>query len=709
MKPNIIPSVFTAVDKVSAVMAKMEKSVGNFAAKADAAIARTERNFRKFSNQAQNVGRNAAIFGAAVLAPMAVAANSAMEFEASMSNVATLIDTNVESMDKMGGEILKMARHLPAPIEELTASLYDIRSAGVSAENAMKVLDASGRLAAAGLATTSESTNMMTSAINAFKNEGLKAAEISDILFKTVKFGKTNISQLAQAFGATAPIVQSAGVLLADFSAATAALTTVGTPAAQAQNQIRASIIALQKPTADMEKIFKKLGVATGEELIKREGNLVNAFKAVNNEGGKMNMNLAKAWSSTEALAAVTSLLGSTNEAYVTTLQDMTKGTNAIDEAFAKQSSTMKAQAQIAKNEIQVLSITIGQQLLPIISDVLKSVMPVIERFSSWAMANKETVGTIVKVVAAAGGLALVISGIAFALAAFTKVIYIAKFAMGVYNIAMGVMGAVTGVANIAIGKSTLALYAYKIALMAASPAGLLTIGVIALTAAIYASTSAITQESVALKVNADIKQKVLEKTVDQKLEIDKLFRTLLNAQKGTDDYNKALGRLEEIQPGITKKHELETASVKQLSAAYRELIMNIEKQAEVQAAQELYAESVKERQRLELDAKSKAGQGVVEQFFRGFYEYDDTLDRVKERLEAAKLRENELKNRVIANESANLPQVNTTQTINDVQTGMMTNTNNASLNLNINDPNGRVEPIKNTPSFVTVKTTSTR
>jgi TP901 family phage tail tape measure protein len=164
-----------------------------------------------------------------------------------MSNVATLIDTNVESMDKMGGEILKMASVLPAPIEELTASLYDIRSAGVSADNAMKVLEASGRLAASGLATTSESTNMMTSAINAFKNEGLEAAEISDILFKTVKFGKTNISQLAQAFGATAPIVQSAGVRLADFSAATAALTTVGTPAAQAQNQIRASIIALQK------------------------------------------------------------------------------------------------------------------------------------------------------------------------------------------------------------------------------------------------------------------------------------------------------------------------------------------------------------------------------------------------------------------------------------------------------------------------------
>ena len=82
---------------------------------------------------------------------------------------------------------------------------------------------------------------------------------MSDILFKTVKAGKTTISELAQGFGATAPIVQAAGASLEDFQAATAALTA-GTPAAQAQTQIRAAMVALQKPTKEMSAIMHRLG-----------------------------------------------------------------------------------------------------------------------------------------------------------------------------------------------------------------------------------------------------------------------------------------------------------------------------------------------------------------------------------------------------------------------------------------------------------------
>lgn len=426
-KANIIPSVFTAVDKLSGPVNKMGANVSKFASNSEDAIARSNRRFRKLGDTAFNVAGKSALIGTALVAPMALAVKSTADFEAQMSNVGTLIDTNVESLDKMGQQILDIAKRIPVPVEELTTSLYDIRSAGIPAERAMSTLEDSAKLARAGLGTTSEATNIMTSALNAFASEGLTSAQTADILFKTVKAGKTTISALAQSFGATAPVIQSAGVGLADFQAATAALTTAGTPATQAQTQLRASIVALQKPTKEMESIFQRLGVSSEKDLIKKFGGLGGAFKAVNDAGTEMGLNLSKAWSSVEAASAVTSITGATNEAYVNTLNDMTKGANAVETAFDKQSKTMASQAQLARNNMQALTVTLGTSLIPIINGLLGVVTPIIDKFSNWARENRPLLDIIVKVTAGLAALAFAISAGAFVIGVYSKAALIAN------------------------------------------------------------------------------------------------------------------------------------------------------------------------------------------------------------------------------------------------------------------------------------------
>jgi TP901 family phage tail tape measure protein len=357
-----VPTIFSAIDRMSSPMDMMSKKS------------------KSFQDRLNSAGKAAGIGALAIGAFLGVALNSASGFEASMSNVGTLVDANVEDMDKMGKSVLELSRKLPVPIDELTTSLYDIRSAGISANDAISTLETSAKLSKAGLSTASESTNILTSAMNAFAGEGKSSEEIANILFKTVKYGKTNMSELSQAFGANAAIVESSGTTLADFSAATAALTTVGTPASQAQNQIRASIIAMQKPTQDMTKIFHRLGVSSEKDLISREGGLVGAFEAINQAGTEMGINMSKAWSSTEAGAAVTSLLGSTNQAYLTSLKDMVGGTDALTEAYEKQHGTMASKIQLAKNNMEAFSITLGTQLIPVITSLFEKMTP-LEKF----------------------------------------------------------------------------------------------------------------------------------------------------------------------------------------------------------------------------------------------------------------------------------------------------------------------------------------
>lgn len=408
-----------------------------FAGNTEANAARIERSLRKVENTSYNISKGAGVLAAAILLPLGASAKAAADFQKQMGNVNTLIDSNKESIDAIGDSLLVLAQRIPKPVEELAAALYDIRSAGIPAADSMKVLEQSGMLATAGLSTTQEATNIMTSALNAFKNEGLESAQVADILFKTVKAGKTTISELSAGFGATAPIIQAAGASLADFQAATAALTTSGTPAAQAQTQIRAAMVALQKPTKEMSDIMHQLGVKDSQALIAKFGSMGAAFEAINKKGTTMGMNLSKAWSSVEASAAVTSLTGATGAAYVQTLDDMANGSNAVNDAFRKQMETEAAQAQIAKNSIQALNITLGTQLLPLVNSLLKRVIPIIQRFAEWVRENKETTGTILMVAAGIGALSGAVSAITFVIGTFTKIVRIARLVQLAFNLSI--------------------------------------------------------------------------------------------------------------------------------------------------------------------------------------------------------------------------------------------------------------------------------
>lgn len=555
-----VSTIYEAIDKMTSTHKRIERSNSKMANKVSANAAMMERKFRVVGDRAARIGRQSLVMGTAIATPMVLMANESVKFEKSMSNVSTLIDTQTEDIGKMGEEVLKMAERMPVPIEEMTSALYDIRSAGIPAENAMEALEASSKLAAAGLATVQEATDITTSAFNAFRSEGKSVNEINDILFKTVKFGKTTVSQLAQAFGANAPIIQSAGVTLADFSAATAALTTLGTPASQAQNQIAAAISALQKPTGEMEKVFKKLGVTTEKELIAKYGTLGKSFKAISDASGELDLKLAKVFGRKEALSGVTSLLGETSDAYVSTLNEMTKGSEALTTAFEKQSSTSAAQLQLAKNNLQSVAITLGNALLPVLTDLLNAIMPSVKAFSRWAKNNKQFLGTVFKVAAAVAGLSFAVSGLSFVVSAFSKVM------------------------------------AFASSIMLANPIFLIAAAAVAAGAAIYGLAKAFKTTSAAAELNAEIQERVLDRTIDQRAEAAVLFEKLRKLEAGTKAYNSTLAQLEKIQPGIVKNYNLQSGAIENINAAEKELMKTIMKRAEMEVRAEMMKEKIKEK-----------------------------------------------------------------------------------------------------------------
>ncbi|MEL6752305.1 MAG: phage tail tape measure protein, partial [Pseudomonadota bacterium] len=278
--------IISLVDRVSG-------PARSVAATMDRLKERQAANARAMKNTRRQLGGVVAV-GAALAAGLAAPTMAAERFESQMGNVATLVDTTTESMSAMGREVLDISRRVPVAIGDLTGSLYDVRSAGIPAADAMGVLENSARLAVAGLGTTKQATDLATSSINAFGLEGKAADAVFDQIFTAIKNGKTTVAGLSQGFGAVAGTVANTGTKIDQYLSSVAALTTTGLPAAQAHTQIRAALSGLTRETKQSQKIFKKLGVKSFKDLVKKSGGMVEAFQDIREVVGDSDADLLK-------------------------------------------------------------------------------------------------------------------------------------------------------------------------------------------------------------------------------------------------------------------------------------------------------------------------------------------------------------------------------------------------------------------------------
>lgn len=338
------------------------------------------------SKKMSSMGRSMTMgFTLPIVAGVGASIKELADFESKMSDISTLIaGDSTQAVGDFTAGINEMMKRVPKSADELGESAYSIVSAGINnTSEALAVLEESARLAVGGLGTTAEATDLMTSAINTFASEGLDATQISDILFKTVKNGKTTVAELSQSFGASAPVIAEAGVTLADFQAATAALTTTGLPASQAQMGLRQAIIALTKPTGDMEKLFVSLGM-NGRELIQTEANLADVFSVLKKEADKQNISWEKSIGSVEALNATTGIMDTTVDAYQNTLGDMLDGTNSLNGAVEKQNQTTAAQFQLMKNQLNVAMREFAVEIMPLVRKAIEVITDKVGKLTEW-------------------------------------------------------------------------------------------------------------------------------------------------------------------------------------------------------------------------------------------------------------------------------------------------------------------------------------
>ena len=309
-------------------------------------------------------------------------------FETALANVSTLGDYSAETMKMFKDSLIDLPPILGSTTE-LTKGLYQALSAGVDPSESIDFITLSAKAAKAGLTDVFTAVDAGTTIMNAFGMETKDTEYIFDIMFNTVKEGKTTFEELASTIGKISPIASAAGISVEEMHAAIATLTKGGFATSEASARLATAIGTIVKPSAEAEKQAEKLGLAFNAQALKAEGLHDFLLKVKEATGGNIET-MADLFGGMESLSVMLSLTGAQSGEFTKILKSMENAAGSSAVAFEKQKNTLSSLWGAIKATAEKIGILIGMELAPWLKDVAEQTL-------KWATENKNVIKTKIK------------------------------------------------------------------------------------------------------------------------------------------------------------------------------------------------------------------------------------------------------------------------------------------------------------------------
>ena len=303
-----------------------------------------------------------------------VVTKKANDFEEALREVSTLVDTAVFDMGRLEKAAEKLSVTLGLDQIDLVKAQYDIISAGASSTaETLEMMTVSTQLATGGVTTAAIATDLLTSSVNAYRKEGLSAIEVSDILFQTVKKGKTTVERLAASFGQVGALASTAGIRFAELNASIATMTTGGVKTAQTMTQLKAVINAILRPTDDAIKVSERLGLQFSVAALEAEG-FAKFLSEIQHKTGGNKILLSSLFSSVEGISGFLNVAGDNFGKFTEILEsynDVAGNTQEATDKMVAGSSAYKKVMSLLRVELTEVGQNVNLVVVPVLQAVL--------------------------------------------------------------------------------------------------------------------------------------------------------------------------------------------------------------------------------------------------------------------------------------------------------------------------------------------------
>lgn len=399
-------------------------------------------------NGLAGVGKAALIgVAGAAIAVGAVSLHMAGDFQESMTQLVTGAGESKANIAQVSQGILDMSTQVGTSAQQLASGMYMVESAGFHGAQGLTILKAAAEGAKVGGADMSTVADALTSSMNAYRNSGENANQMTNDLVATVASGKMHMQDLAGSLGAVLPAASTAGVSLEDVSAAIATMTAQGTPAADAATYLRQTILQLENPSAKATSALADIGMKAQDvhAMLADPNTGLNGGLAVITDalGKKFGVgsqeyiaHLADIVGGTKSMQAALELTGPNMKTYNDNMLAIGKATHFGKDSIAGWGDTQQDfnfQVDQAKAGLETLAIKIGTLLIPVVLQASHIAI----QFANYLMQHKDValmlgvaIGTVLVVAIGAYTVSMVMAAAATIAATWPVLLIIAAIAL---------------------------------------------------------------------------------------------------------------------------------------------------------------------------------------------------------------------------------------------------------------------------------------
>jgi len=483
-----IPTIFTAIDKFSAPVRKMNSTMTRFTTKASVGLARVERRVRSLTPSFRGLNRmlggfGAAIGGALVIGALSSAINVFSEFEQANATLASVMSSATqpelqalqEDAKRLGATTAKTATEVVGLQEAygrlgfVPGQIIDMTEATIAGSIAMN----------AQLADTAELTGAVVNSFDKFSS--VDAPEIMDQMVLSTQKSALSFEKLQTSIPIVAGAANSANVSFTEMTASLGVLSDAGIDASSSATALRNIYLEAAKRGVSYQSLLEKVSkstdkLKTSNEIFGKRGAVVAVSLANNQEKlDKLDKTLKSAAAGQE-------------------------NSGAANVAAAKQLDTLQGSLTLLGSAYEgfILSIESGNGTIGVfIRDVIKIATEILSLASGTEKAEEQLTTAEKRIRSIAERVMFFAKVIGTVIAAYitaNTALRLFRIGLVAFNIVQGVSTALMGGSALALRGSSIAMAAFgattKIvtaaqwlwnAAMLANPIGLIIVGVVAL------------------------------------------------------------------------------------------------------------------------------------------------------------------------------------------------------------------------------------
>lgn len=325
-------------------------------------------------------------------AGLALATKKAVDFDGQMQTTRALLKDTTSSVsqlnsqtEKMGESSKKWAKQYGISTSSINEGIQEVIKKGFTFNQTMDAMPAILDAAKASGDDFNTVMNVSTSTLQQFGLKAKDTSRVTDALSFVANKTASGFEDLGLAMQYVGPVAKSVGMSVESTSSAIGLLSNAGIEGQKAGTALRGALSKLLDPAKENENAFRKLGFSSQDfkrKIIDFPGVLDKIKTSTKGLNGAQRAALISQAFGVEAQSAMNILVNQGGDA----LRDLTKETkNAkgyTSDLAKEMSGSSKSKVDQFKSSLEVLSITVGQKLLPTLTPIIKNVTDLINKFS---------------------------------------------------------------------------------------------------------------------------------------------------------------------------------------------------------------------------------------------------------------------------------------------------------------------------------------